>query len=107
MRVAFLIGLLMMDAVRGDPEDGTAFKRQCSAEGEEVLDPFRGLVAAMGQEPVISHAYAEHSAGVVQNQCGEHRTRVDVEESRHGADVEPGHGNCGYPVQAGLMFPAV
>jgi hypothetical protein len=21
--------------------------------------------------------------------------------------VEPGHGNCGYPVQAGLMFPAV
>jgi len=61
----------------------------------------------MGQQPVVAHADAEHAADVVQNQCGEHRAGVCVKQSRHGADVEPGHGDCGYPVQARLVFTAV
>src|SRR4030095_12817679 len=34
VRVAFLVGLLMMDAMRRDPEDRTALERQRSAEGQ-------------------------------------------------------------------------
>ena len=39
VRIAFVVGVLMMDAVRGDPEDRSALERQRAAEGQEVLDP--------------------------------------------------------------------
>ena len=59
------------------------------------------------KQPVVAHADAEHPAGVIENECGEHRAGIHVEEGRHGADVKPGHGDCGNPVQACLMFAAV
>jgi len=107
MRITLAIGFLMVDAVGRDPEDRTAFERQRPAEGEEVLDPLRRLVPPMRQEPVVAHADAQHPAGVIENECGEHRAGIHVEEGRHGADVKPGHGDCGNPVQAGLMFAAI
>jgi hypothetical protein len=61
----------------------------------------------MRQQPVVTHPDTKHAADVVENESGEHRARIDVEEGRHGADVEPGHGDCSNPVQSGLMFAAV
>ena len=73
VRVAFTVGLLMVDAMRRDPENRTAFERQRAAEGQEILDPFVGLVAAVRQQPVIRHADAEHAADEVQNQRRQQR----------------------------------
>ena len=67
----------------------------------------RRLVAAMRQQPVVPHADAEHARDVVQNQRGEHRPVVDVEEGRYGADMKPGHGDRGNHVHAGLMLSPV
>src|SRR5262245_54020511 len=97
----------MMNAMGGHPEDGSALERQRAAESEEVLDELGRLVSAVREQPVIAHADAKHPAHVVKNESGEYRAGVDVEEGRHGADVKAGHGDCGYPVQAGLMFTAV
>ena len=59
VRIAVLVGVLMMDAVRRDPEDRPAFERERPAQRQEVLDRFRGLEPAVGQQPVIADADAE------------------------------------------------
>ena len=77
VRIAFLIGLLMMDAMRRDPEDRTALERERAADREKVLNELGRLVAAMRQQPVIRHPDAEHAARVIENQRGQHRAVVD------------------------------
>ncbi len=52
--VAFLVGVLMMDAVGGDPEDRSAFEGERAAGGEEVLEPCGHAVAAVGEQAVIA-----------------------------------------------------
>src|SRR5690348_1049333 len=59
--VAFFIRVLVMLAVRGDPENRSAFECQCSASGQEIFDPFWGLIATMREQPVIAHANSKAS----------------------------------------------
>ena len=40
VRIGVLVGMLMVDAMRGDPEDRPAFERQRAADGEEILERF-------------------------------------------------------------------
>ena len=61
VRVAFLVGVLMMHAVDRDPEDRSAFQGERGADGEKVLHPFGSFVAAMREEAMVAHAYAEAS----------------------------------------------
>ena len=53
MRIARLIGFLMVDAVHGDPENRSAFESQRAADGEEVFKPERTSVGTMRMQPVI------------------------------------------------------
>jgi hypothetical protein len=62
VRVAFFVGVLMMHAVDGDPEDRSAFQGERGANGEEVFHPSGGFVASVGEKPVIAHANAEASS---------------------------------------------
>ncbi len=39
VRVAFLVGVLMVDAMGGYPEDGSALEGEAAAGGDEVLEP--------------------------------------------------------------------
>src|SRR5687767_10277724 len=107
VRVAFLIRLLMMDAMRRDPEDRSALERERAANREEVLDELRRSVAAMCEQPVIRHPDAEHAARVIENQCGEHRTVIDIEQCGYGSDMKAGHRYGRNPVQAMLMFAPI
>ena len=61
VRIAFFVRILVMLAMRGDPENRSAFERQRSAGGQEIFDPFRSFVAAMGEQPVIAHADSQAS----------------------------------------------
>src|SRR3954470_9750993 len=45
VRIAFVIGILMMDPMGRNPENRPAFERQGSAPGEHVFDPAIGLVS--------------------------------------------------------------
>ena len=61
MGIAFAVRLLMMDAVRCDPEDRPAFERERSARREDVFDPLMSLVAAVREQAMVPHADPEHA----------------------------------------------
>jgi len=91
VRIAFLVGVLMMLAVDGDPEDGSAFEGERSADSEEILHPFGRLVATMGEEAMVAHAYAEASGDPPEKHCDEEGLPVEHEERGDGAEVERNH----------------
>ena len=103
VRVAVVVGVLMVDAVSGDPEDGSAFQRHGAAGGDEVLQPLGRAVAAMREQAMVGHADAHvdgeeiGDAGHRQVGPGEAKQRGD------GADMEQAHDDGGDPVDAAVL----
>ncbi len=58
VRVTGLVGIVVMEAMRRDPKERTALQGESAADGEEVFEPPRRFVTAMGEEPVIAHTDA-------------------------------------------------
>ena len=96
----------MMDAVGGDPEDGSALKGEAAAHGDEVLDPLGGLVAAMGEQAMVGHADADVDGEEVHDDEGGEVRPGEEEEGGDGSDVEEAHGDGGDPVDAALLVLA-
>ena len=71
VRITFLVRVLMVHAVGGDPEDRPALERQRAADRQEILERLRRLEAAMGVQPVIAEADAEADREPVQHQRDE------------------------------------
>jgi hypothetical protein len=88
VRVAFFVGVLMMLAVSGNPEDRSAFESERGADGEEVLHPPRCFVAAMSEEAMVAHADAEASGEPAQEQGEEERLPTEHEECGYGAEMK-------------------
>ena len=88
MRIAFFVGMLVMDAVRGYPEDRAALERERGANGQKIFDPFRNFIAAMREQAVIAHADAE-AAGNPPEKNGDEQ-RLPGKEKQRGdcSDVE-------------------
>src|SRR5579863_501589 len=61
MRIAFVVGILMMNAMRGYPENRSAFKSQSCARSEDIFHPLRSSVTAMGEQPMVAHTDAQAS----------------------------------------------
>src|SRR6185312_11509863 len=57
--IAFVVRVLMMDAMCGDPEDRSTFERHRAAHGDEVFHPWKSFVAAMCQQAMVGHADAD------------------------------------------------
>ena len=102
--VTFLVGVLMMDAVGGYPEDRTAFKCEASAHGDEVLDPLGSAIAAMGEQAVVGHADADVDREEVSDDKCSEIFPGEEEESDDGPDVEEPHGDGGDPVDTTLLM---
>ena len=98
MRIAFFVRMLMMDAVRGHPENRAAFQRERGANGQKIFDPLRSLVAAMRQQPVIAHADSQAAGNPVQKQRDEKSLPGEEEQRGDGADVKQHHESGRYPV---------
>jgi len=95
--VAFLVGVLVMLAVGGYPEDRSTFEGERGADGEEVLHPSGGLVAAMREEAMVAHSYAEASGYPPQEYGYQEGFPAEHEERGDGADVERDHDEKRYP----------
>ena len=80
----------MVDAVGGDPEDGSALEREAAAGGDEVFEPLRHLVSAMGEQAVIGHADADVDGEEVHDEEGGEILPGEAEERGEGTDVEEG-----------------
>src|SRR5678815_1074466 len=107
VRVAFTIGLLVVDAVRGDPEDRSSFERERPAEGQKVFNPLVGLVAAVRQQTMVGHADAEHAADEIKNQGGEQSAFRHEEQRGNRTDVKRPHSDRGYPVDPLLILAPI
>src|SRR5438105_12736078 len=85
--VAFLVGVLVMDAMRRNPKYWPAFKSQRSAHCENVFHPLRSLIAAMRKQTVVAHADAEASGDPPENQRRQQRFPTEHEECSYRANM--------------------
>ena len=97
-----------MDAVSGDPEDGSAFKREAAASGDEVFEPLGDAVAAVREQAMVGHADADVDGEEVHDEESADvlKRPEDGKERGDGADVEESHEDGGDPVDAALLMLA-
>ena len=106
VRIAFLVGVLMVDAMGGYPEDGSAFEREAAAGGDEVFQPPGNAIAAVGEQAMVGHADADVDGEEVHDEEDGQVLPGEEEERGDGADVEEAHGDGGDPVDAALLVLA-
>ena len=95
MGIAILVRELMMNTVRGHPEDRPALECQRGTYRKQVLHPLRRLIAAMGEQAVIAHADAQAARDPPQKHCDEKCLPGEKEECRDRSNVEQSHeGGC-------------
>jgi hypothetical protein len=99
MRVTGLIGLLMMYAMHGNPEDRSAFEAERPANGEEIFQPQWALVTPMRMQPVVSHADPETGGDPVNENGGQEVAPTEHKQRSNRADVKQAENDYGRPVQ--------
>src|SRR5690348_3180646 len=98
MRITWLVGILMMNAMRCHPKYRSALKCQGCAERKEVFHPFWSLVASVCEQPVIAHANSEASGNPPQKRRKEECFPREEKQSRNCPDVKGNHERGGNPV---------
>jgi len=99
MWIALFVGVLVMNAVSGDPRDGSAFERERAAKGEEIFHPDGSLVPAVGEQAVVAHADTETAGDAIKNDGYGHARPRQHKERSDGAHVESNHEAGGGPVE--------
>src|SRR5271170_5161661 len=88
----------MMNAVRSDPENRSAFKGERGADGQEVLHPLRRLVAAVREQAMISHPDSQAARNPPQEHGDKQSLPCEEKKCRHSAHVKQTHKDRGHPV---------
>src|SRR5579864_8582433 len=107
VRVAVLIRELMMNAMSCNPEDRPAFESEGSTNCQEIFHPLRRFVAAMREQPVISHADSQAAGYPPEHGHGQQCLPRKEKQRRNGADVECKHESRCYPVDLIIMTRAL
>jgi len=102
MRIAILVRILMMNAMRGHPENRPALKSKRGADGQEILDPLRRLIAAVREQAMIAHADAQAARNPPQEHGDKQRLPCEEEKRRNGSDVKQRHEDRGHPVDLAI-----
>src|ERR1017187_7832526 len=89
----------MMHAVRGHPENRTAFQRQGAEGRENVFQPQRNLVRPVRVQTVVAHADAEADRNVVKHGRHGQSLPTEHEEGGHGPHMKEHQKICGEAVQ--------
>jgi hypothetical protein len=98
MGIAFLVRILVMHAMGGDPENRSAFERERAAGRQEILNPFWCFVAAMGQQAMIAHPNAQASRNPPKEYGYQERFPAEHEESNDGANMKRNHEKRSNPI---------
>src|SRR5258708_37833171 len=105
MRIAFIVRKLMMNPVRRHPENRPALERERRAPGQEIFHPFRSLVSAMRQKPVIAHPDSEAARYPPQENGGEKCRPGKEKKCRNCAHMKQAHGDLSAPSEAIAVPP--
>ena len=106
VRVAFVVGVLMMDAVGGYPEDGSAFKGEVPQTVTKYSSHLGYAVAAVREQAVVGHADADVDGEEVHDEEDGEVLPGEEEERGDGSDVEEAHDDGGDPVDAAFLVLA-
>src|SRR5258708_24453994 len=98
VRVALFVRILVMHAMRGDPENRSALEGERRTGRQEILDPFRGLEAAVREEAMVAHADAETPRNPPQQNRHQERFPAKREECSDGANVKCDHEKRRNPI---------
>src|SRR5579863_9122390 len=88
VRIAVLVRIFVVDAVSGDPEDGTALEGEARKNGKSVFNPARSFVAAVSEQAVVTHADAQAARNPPEKHRDEEGFPGEEEESGNGAKME-------------------
>ena len=98
VRITLLVGVLMVNAVRRYPSDGSTFESKCAAHGQEILEPFRSLIAAVRQKPVVTDPDTETTGDPPQHNCQCQSFPCKEEQRCYSADMKSNHERSRNPV---------
>jgi len=92
MRIAFLVGVRMMDSVRPYPLDGPTFQRQCAKQRQRILERLWKSKAAMREKPVKPYANSKRAGRIPKQQHNAHGAplKKSREERRERCQVNYG-----------------
>jgi hypothetical protein len=100
MRIARLIGLLVVNPMHGGPEDGAAFERESPANREEVFQTAWNLVGAMGMQTVVTHADPQAGGYPIKEYGNGESLPIKHKKRANGADMKQHQDDDSGPVQA-------
>src|SRR5687768_17287495 len=99
MRIVVGVGMLMMLAMRGDPEERSAFECESGAGGQEIFDDLRCFIRPMREQPVICHADAERQRNVIGDAEDREAGPRELKQGPYRADMKQRHEEGGRPRQ--------
>jgi hypothetical protein len=90
----------MMNAMGGDPGDGTAFQGEAATNCKKVFQKFGRLIRPVGVQAVVAQTDAKTGGHPIQEDRDSQIPPTEHEECRNGPDMEENHGDGGRPIQA-------
>src|ERR1700674_755003 len=90
--------MLMMNPVRGHPENRAAFERHRGTNGHDVLKPEGGLISAVCQQAVVAHSNSQACRQPPHGHGHEECLPGEEEQRRHSSDMKHAHEKGGHPV---------
>ena len=98
VRIACVVGILMVHTMRRRPEDRPAFQRQRSTDGEEVFNTLGDSIRTMSMKPVIAHTDAETDAHPIQDRRNGQRLPGEHEQRANRAQMEENQCDTRNPI---------
>ena len=99
VRVTFLVGILVVKPVRGDPPDGPTLQSERGANREEILNQLWSLIAAVSEQAVIADPYTKAFRYPPEHKADGHRLPTEHEEGRNGAHVKKKQEQRDVPIE--------
>src|SRR5580658_1322427 len=99
MRISRPVGVMMMHAMGGNPDQGSAFQAQCGAYRQQMLHPPRYLVAAVGEQTMVTHADPGIDRDYVKRGGNNKRGPTKEEKRCHSSNMEENHEAEYQPIQ--------
>jgi hypothetical protein len=106
VRIAWMVTVLVVYPMHGNPEDRPAFESECAADREQIFHPLRRLKAAMRQQPMVANTDSEVDGKHPQNYCNGKPLPAKAEQRSHSAHVEDCDKDRRNPVDAALVVRA-
>src|ERR1700733_7824718 len=104
MRVAILVGKLVVNSMCCHPENRAAFQRERRANSEAIFEPCRNLVAAMREQAVVAHPDSQARGYPPQSDCNEKSCPCKVEQRDERKHVEDHHHARRHPINSGIVL---